>query len=60
MMGGGGRNVHCTFNCPIALVNFFLVISKCVAHVSDTSIYTPSDLDISLGTLALSVRNNMV
>ena len=39
--GGGGGNVHCTFNCPIALVNFFVVISKCVAHVSDTSIYTP-------------------
>ena len=39
--GGGGGNVHCTFNCPIALVNFFVVISKCVAHVSDTSICTP-------------------
>ena len=38
--GGGGQCALRVFNCPIALVNFFVVISKCVAHVSDTSIYT--------------------
>ena len=60
MGGGWGAMCIARLTAPIALVNFFVVISKCVAHVSDTSICTPKDLDISLGTLALSVRNNVI
>ena len=39
--GGGGVMCIARLTAPIALVNFFVVISKCVAHVSDTSICTP-------------------
>ena len=39
--GGGGAMCIARLTAPIALVNFFVVISKCVAHVSDTSICTP-------------------
>ena len=37
----GGTKCIARLTAPIALVNFFVVISKCVAHVSDTSICTP-------------------
>ena len=39
--GRGGAMCIARLTAPIALVNFFVVISKCVAHVSDTSICTP-------------------
>ena len=39
--GGGGTKCIARLTAPIVLVNFFVVISKCVAHVSDTSICTP-------------------
>ena len=39
--GGGGAMCIARLTAPIALVNFFVVISKCVAHVNDTSICTP-------------------
>ena len=38
---GGGAMCIARLTALIALVNFFVVISKCVAHVSDTSICTP-------------------
>ena len=38
---GGGAMCIARLTATIALVNFFVVISKCVAHVSDTSICTP-------------------
>ena len=37
---GGTKHIS-RLTAPVALVNFFVVISKCVAHVSDTSICTP-------------------
>ena len=39
--GGGVEMCIARLTAPIVLVNFFVVISKCVANVSDTSICAP-------------------